>query len=188
VDEMIDVIKAIRLTQPPASKRIALMAMTGGQSVVLTDAFARAGFEVPLLSGQSYQEMGEFFNVIGGSYQNPLDMAATIGGNPEHFDRLLDIIDRDQNVDVVAMEVSVSFMTRWWKKKPEELAHLLDTLERFKERSRKPLIAILHPAHLEGEVAKVREQLQARNIATFPTFDRAANALAKASSGRAARA
>jgi acyl-CoA synthetase (NDP forming) len=187
IDEMIDVVKAVRLTEPPASNRVALMAMTGGQSVMLTDAFAKAGLEVPLLSEPSYAEMSEFFNVIGGSFQNPLDMAGTIGGNPEHLGRLFDIIDRDPHVDAVAMEISVPFMLRRWNKKPEELSRMLDTLEQFKGRSRKPLITVLHPAHLEVEVAEVRRQLQARNIATFSTFERAAGALAKASSVRARR-
>jgi len=38
-----------------------LVAMTGGQSVVITDTFASAGLEIPTLSEASYDELKGFF-------------------------------------------------------------------------------------------------------------------------------
>ena len=70
---------------PSASggRRMGLVAMTGGQSVVITDTFATAGLEIPALSESSYDELKTFFNIIGGSYRNPLDAGGTIGaGHP----------------------------------------------------------------------------------------------------------
>ena len=107
LDEMLDVVKGLRLTKPARGRRIGLMAMTGGQSVVITDAFAKAGWEVPALSDASYASLGEFFNTIGGSYRNPLDMAGTISQNPAEFlTRILTIMERDPNLDALAVEVS----------------------------------------------------------------------------------
>ena len=59
--------------------RVGLMAMTGGQSVVIADTFAREGLQVPLLTSASYEKLSSFFNIIGGSYRNPLDIGGTIG-------------------------------------------------------------------------------------------------------------
>ena len=78
-DELIDVIQALVHSAPPRGRRLALMAMTGGHSVAISDAFGRVGLEVPELSQTSYDQLGEFFNIIGGSYRNPFDMANTIG-------------------------------------------------------------------------------------------------------------
>lgn len=181
LDEMIDVVKAVRLAKPARGRGMGLLAMTGGQSVVLTDAFAKAGWDVPLLSEASYAQFAEFFNIIGGSYRNPLDMAGTIGQDPKHLDRILEILDADPNVHALAMELSATFMARRWSRKPEELERLLDSLAAFRDRSDKPLVTILHPAHVEAEALEARKKLQERELAVFPSFERAANAMAKAS-------
>lgn len=185
LDEMVDVVKALLFTKPAAGKGIGLMAMTGGQSVVLTDAFVKAGWDVPLLSDDSYRRLGEFFNVIGGSYKNPLDMAGTIRQDPERLDQLFDILDDDPNIHAVALEIAATFMARRWARKPEEFDRFLDSLERFRDRSDKPLVIALHPAHVETLALEARQKLQARDLPTFPSFERAANALAKATQARA---
>ena len=58
LDEMIDVVKATLLTRRPSGNRLGLIAMTGGQSVVLTDAFEKAGWKVPTLTEASYAQLG----------------------------------------------------------------------------------------------------------------------------------
>ena len=123
LDEMIDVIQALLRTRPGRGRRVGLMAMTGGQSVALADAFADAGWTVPRFSDETYAQLSEFFNVIGGSYQNPLDMAGTIMQDPQALDRLLDLMDEDPNIDAVAMEISATFMAaRWQKSRPRWIA------------------------------------------------------------------
>ncbi len=187
LDEMIDVVKALLYTKPAAGNGIGLMAMTGGQSVVITDAFAQAGWDVPLLSDASYAELGQFFNVIGGSYKNPLDMAGTLNQDPGNLPRLLEIMDRDPHIDAIAMEISTTIMARRWLRNPEEFERVLDLLQQFARRSRKPFLVALHPAHVEALALEARQKLQDRHIPTFPSFERAANALAKANAVRAPR-
>ena len=179
LDEMIDVIKALRLSKPAAGNRVCLLAMTGGQSVVLTDAFAKEGWDVPILSDASLEKFGEFFNVIGGSYRNPLDMAGTVSQDPKNLDRILDILNDDPGIDALAMELSATFMARRWADKPEEFERLLDSIKAFQARSDKPLITILHPSHVEAAALDARQKLQARDIAVFQSFERAASAMAK---------
>src|SRR3990170_7606079 len=53
LDETIDAVKALVYAKPATGKRMGLIAMTGGQSVVITDAFEREGLEVPLLTAAS---------------------------------------------------------------------------------------------------------------------------------------
>jgi acyl-CoA synthetase (NDP forming) len=74
LEVMIDTIKALLYVLPTHQNRVALMSMTEGQFVVTTDAFANAGLQVPTLSEQSYARLGSFFNIVGGSYRNPIDM------------------------------------------------------------------------------------------------------------------
>ena len=181
LDELIDIVKATLLCKRPQGEQLGLIAMTGGQSVVLTDAFEKAGWRVPTLSEDSYGQLSEFFNIIGGSYRNPLDAAGTIGQDPKHLDTILDILDADANVDAVAMELSATFMARRWQDKPEEFDNLIGSLKRFQQSSAKPFLAALHPSHQEEAALTARRRLQEEGIPTFASFERAANALRKAS-------
>lgn len=178
-DELLDVIKLLLLTKPTTGTGVGLIAMTGGPSVVITDAFAKAGLQVPLLSDVSYQELASFFNVIGGSFRNPLDSGGTIGmgqASP-NLERLLSILDRDPHIDAIVMDTGAGLVAGQWQSHPETLANLLDTLSNFAARSAKPFLAILQPFALEDVLLGVREQFQARGIATFATHERAARAL-----------
>jgi acyl-CoA synthetase (NDP forming) len=159
-----------------------LMAMTGGQSVVITDAFVRAGLDVPLLTPASYEQLAGFFNVIGGSYRNPLDMGGTIGfgGAPQQLERLLNILDEDEHVDSMAMELASGFMARRWQADPSSLDALLDLLVRHKERSAKPFVTILHPGHVEDITFQARTRVIERGLPVFHSFERAGRALARA--------
>ena len=79
LEPMLDAIELLTRARPVRGRGMALVAMTGGQSVVISDTFASQGLQVPALSEASYAEFKSFFQVIGGSYRNPLDAAWTIG-------------------------------------------------------------------------------------------------------------
>ncbi|MCK5654262.1 MAG: CoA-binding protein [Dehalococcoidia bacterium] len=178
LDEMVDTIQALLYAKPTTGNRVGLAAMTGGHSVVITDAFARAGFEVPLLTERSYREFASFFNTIGSSYQNPLDMSS----NLPHLDRIircLDILNDDEMIDVIVLDLPVVFLTRISWHISGFFDDLIDAIAEYKERSGKPLLAILISAHAESEAIEARKKLVARGIPSFPSFERGANALAK---------
>jgi acyl-CoA synthetase (NDP forming) len=178
-DEILDVIKLLQFTKPTTGMGVGLIAMTGGPSVVITDAFARAGLQVPLLSDASYQELSSFFNVIGGSFRNPLDSGGTIGmgQSSQNLERLLSVLDRDPHIDAIVMDTGAGLVAGQWQARPHMLTSLLDTLAQFAERSAKPFFVVLQPFAHEAALLSAREQFHARGIATVPNHDRAARAL-----------
>ena len=182
LDETIDAVKALVYCKPGTGYRMGLIAMTGGQSVVITDAFEREGLEVPLLTAASYEKLSAFFNIIGGSYRNPLDAGGTIGMGflPQNLEKLLEVLEEDESVDAIAMEVGAGFLARRMRENPEIFDSLLDTLSAHRERSRKPLIAIAHPGHLEDVSAMIRSRLLERSIPPFASFQAGAKALRRA--------
>ncbi|MFB3052858.1 MAG: CoA-binding protein [Dehalococcoidia bacterium] len=179
LDETIDAVKALVYCKPGTGYRMGLIAMTGGQSVVITDAFEREGLEVPLLTTASYEKLSQFFNTIGGSYRNPLDSGGTIGMGflPQNLQKLLEILEEDESVDAIAMEVGAGFLARRMRENPAILDALLDTLSAHRERSRKPFIAIAHAGHLEDVSTMIRSRLLERNIPPFASFQAGAKAL-----------
>jgi acetate---CoA ligase (ADP-forming) subunit alpha len=182
LEDTIDVVKALLYAKPGTGRNMGLMAMTGGQSVVITDAFETAGLRVPRLSEQSYEQLKSFFNIIGGSYQNPLDMGGTIGfgGSAETLRKLFDILEADPNIDAIAMEMASGFLARMWHSNPASLDGLLDTLAAHRDRSSKPFLVILQPQHVEEVVMQARKKVQDRGLAVFASFERAARAFNRA--------
>jgi acyl-CoA synthetase (NDP forming) len=181
LDETVDVVKALLFTKPGTGRRMGLVALTGGQSVVITDAFEREGLEVPLLSDRSYQELAGFFNIIGGSYRNPLDAGGTLGfgASPENLSRMLRILDEDEGIDAIAVEVSSRMMGRHASAGTPSSDWLPELLSSHREQSRKPLMVVLNPLHQEALVAEERSNYVERGIPTFAGFAQAARAFAK---------
>ena len=178
-DALLDVIKLLRFTKPATGDGVGLIAMTGGPSVSLTDACAAAGLRVPPLSAASYEELSSFFNVIGGSFQNPLDSGHTIGmgQRTDTLDRLLSILDRDPHIDAIVMDTGAGLVAGQWEARPQTLTTLLDTLSRFAAHSAKPFLVVLQPFAHEASLLHARARFHQRGIATVATHERAAAAL-----------
>ena len=162
-----------------AGNRVGLTAMTGGQSVVITDAFTREGFQVPLLSEASYKKFAAFFQTLGASYRNPLDISL----NFPHLDRIIksiDILSEDDNIDTVVLEISVAFMKNLSWINADLFDNMVNAVASFKERCAKSFITVLVPAHAEQEALEVKKKLVAQNIPCFSSFESGAKALRKA--------
>ena len=176
LDEMIDAVKALLYLKPPAGNRVGLVAGSGGQSVVITDAFTHEGLAVPLLTGRSYQEFASFFNVIGGSYLNPLDISWNMLA-AEDLVKILNIVSGDENIDSAVFELSVPFLSQIWEYYPSYYDDLLKALSDFRIRSTKCFLTVLTVGQKEAEALRIRRELIEMGLPSFPSFERAAKAL-----------
>jgi acyl-CoA synthetase (NDP forming) len=179
LDATLNTVEMLARGKPMTGRRMGLVAMTGGQSVVITDTFATAGLEIPTLSESSYEELKGFFNIIGGSYRNPLDPGGTIGGgvNTGNLQHILDILDRDSVVDAIVLEIGTGLRAQRWANHEDELTGLLDKVAEFNHRTAKPFCVILHPAHVEAIVLRAKELARERGLVVFDSFERSASAL-----------
>ena len=179
LDAMLDAVEMLARGKAVNGRRMGLVAMTGGQSVVITDTFATAGLEIPALSQASYDELKSFFNIIGGSYRNPLDAGGTIGGGVHtgNLERILRILDRDAVIDAIVLEVGTGLRAQRWATHEDELTGLLDKVAEFSRASTKPLVLILHPAHVETIVARAKQLARERGLVVFDSFERSAAAI-----------
>jgi len=178
LDEMIDTVKALLHIKPITGPRVGLVAMSGGQSVIITDTFAKAGLEIPLLTDGSYSKLASFFDIIGGSYRNPFDISSTFLASNQgvnNLSRMLDIMDQDPNIDNVVLELFPAF--RPLNQDATAPDPLLDAISDFNERSIKPFFVIVTPAHSGALAFVARDRLIQRDIPSFPSFDRAAHTL-----------
>lgn len=180
IDELVDVCKALLFVKPGTGTRVGLMAMTGGPSVAMTDAFAREGLNAPPLTEASYAKLSEFFNVIGGSYRNPLDIGGTLQGEVGNLARMFEILEEDENIDTIVMDVAAGFAAQRWRDNPGKFDELVAEIVAHKARSNKPFLTTMHPMWYEEIVATLRPKIAEKGVASFHSFDRAARALRQA--------
>ena len=174
MEELIDTLKALSYLPPVIGSRLGILGGSGGQSVALADTFAEAGLEVPELTAKSYKKLESFFQVVGASYGNPIDP----GVNRRELGRIMDILEQDSNVEIVVEMIMIRGSFRSVEELWEDVQHIIE----MKERSSKPVLAILFSSTSEENVlaGKIAEKFHQNQVAAFVTFERAALALKNA--------
>lgn len=178
-DTLLDVARTLLAGKVATGFRAGLIAMTGGPSVAMTDAFSHAGLEVPLLSDAAYAQLAEFFQVVGGSFRNPLDAGSTIamGFRADNLTRLLDVLDAEASIDVIALDLGASLSIDRWLEHPTLTSAVFDSLVAFTQRTSKPFAIVLDAPHRPVESARLRDALRTRGVLTFLSPLRAATAM-----------
>jgi acetyl-CoA synthetase (ADP-forming)/acetyltransferase len=192
MEELVDTTATLHKLGRLSGPRAGLLVLTGGQGPAVTDTFARHGLRVPPLTQASLDELGEFFDPIGGSYQNPLD-AAYATETPAMLARDLDVLDRDANVDFVVMDFFSMIMSahrvqndygvgqRFRHDLPDAAGErFIDAIVQHVQRASKPFFAIVSAAETEREALELREVLRDAGILVFASANRAARAYANA--------
>ena len=174
MEELIDTLKALLYLPPVCGDRVGITGGSGGQSVAIADVFAEAGLRVPLLTQKSYDELATFFTLIGGGCLNPID---TANANRREMKRIMEILERDANIDNLVLLTGVGFGPAG----PAEA--LIDLLIDMRQKKSKPVMAVLSWSFSPGDVQQagdVIQKLQSSGVPAFITLERGARALRNA--------
>jgi acetyltransferase len=115
-------------------KNIAIVTHAGGPAVILTDALAKGGMEIPQLSGTALANKLKTQLLPGSSVSNPIDIIGT--GGPEHLATAIDYCEHKfTNIDGIAVIFGSPGLTRVYEAY-EVLDHKMKT-------SSKPIFPIL---------------------------------------------
>ena len=179
LEDTVETIAALVHTPKSSKKNMALIAMTGGQSVAITDQFERAGFEVPELSDSSYERLGAFFVTVGGSYRNPFDASSTIGRESDNLQKILEILADDPVIEGVAIELQ----TREFEKSTERLDGMLALMAEYRTKTGQPVVGLIPTGGGMGDQEEVgsraRVHVAKAGFPVFPSFRAGANALGR---------
>ena len=175
LEEVIDVTKMLTYLTPTTGDRVGIIGGSGGQSVSMSDDFSRVGLNVPTLSRSSLESMADFFQLVGASYFNPVD----IGGiNRSNLETILDLLTNDPNVDIVAMMRGI----QRGRRNQEDLIAELKLYGQARDKSGKPMLAMFWtpvPYPDTASMEEIDETLRDLGIPIFPSPVRAARALKK---------
>lgn len=177
VQELIDSTKAVLARNLLDGPRLGLICQGGGHATEMANVFSKEGFRIPALTERSYEKLLESFDIIGGSYRNPIE-----GGSlrtEEGMIGVLDILDGDENLDGIVQELPVSRLLRG-RDDDMALKNRLNTLCEFGTRAKKPYAIVIDPTYPQVDPAltkAVYDQLRDANIPAIYGFARTAKAL-----------
>jgi acyl-CoA synthetase (NDP forming) len=171
MDDLIDTAKALIYMPPVTGVRVAVTGGSGGQSVNIADAFAEVGLRLPALSEHSYNQLREFYSIIGGGYRNPVD---TGNQNRLQMKRIVDILAKDPNIDNVVLLSLARFIMH-----NGQLEDLVDMLKDVRDIWKKPVIFIIASSNIEDlKIAEeVSKKFMEEDIPVFPSIERGARAI-----------
>jgi len=172
-DELIDTLKALLYLPPAYGDRVAIAGVSGGDSVTTADEFSEAGLNLPPLTQTSIKELDTFFNLVGAGYSNPID---TANPNRMQMKHIMDILERDANIDNLVMMISTKPGMHPF---PEMIENDIQLLDGLSKATVKPVMTIVYFSNPDAtkEAREVITKCQENGIPAFPSIARAAHAL-----------
>ncbi|MDH3287486.1 MAG: acetate--CoA ligase family protein [Betaproteobacteria bacterium] len=102
IQDVVDYGRGFRCGRLPDGNRLAIITISGGAGILMTDECIGRGMQVPPLSAETAAKLREFVPSFG-SLLNPVDVTAAIFNDTSLINRTLQVIVDDPNVDCVAM-------------------------------------------------------------------------------------
>jgi len=119
IQDVVDYGRGFQCGKLPEGNRLAIITISGGAGILMTDECIGRGMEVPPLSPQTAAKLREFVPSFG-SLLNPVDVTAAIFNDTSLINRTLQVIVDDPNIDCVAM-INASLQGELAKKIADEI-------------------------------------------------------------------
>ena len=178
--DWIDVLMTFVHMKPPNGRRVGIIGMGGGASVLAADECEEAGLAVPAFPETVRQELLKFTPRVGVGLRNPVDSATSVYFDPNSLARTVKAVADWDGVDILFVVLPAIIGT---KIGPQILtAHIKGLAESARDFA-KPVAIILRTA-AQSESERVAREVRGECLeAGFPAYDsidsaaRAVNAL-----------
>ncbi len=176
-EELIDAMVMFSRSPVPQGRRIGVVSISGGQSVVLTDSCILSGLRVPELTDEASKALAPLVGEVGSSVRNPIDMAVA-WYSPIGVRKVLKILDRDKSTDATLLEITPHHAATAAMEKEVEFPNKAHCriISKFSDNKNKPLIMVISPSHKNDEAVRIREYLVGAGLPVYQNAERAARA------------
>lgn len=181
VEEVCDVLLALRLLGRRPGRRILVSGGGGGLGTNAADIAGREGVELPSLNEGTGQRLRKILGRVGAVISNPLDIGTPLVPLPM-FEATMQEAAENPTTDVLIFDLAMNFALRMAGE--EGLHQVADVLIQTRQKSGKPVVMVLYsracdPEDLEPEriLRKLRSRLLEKGVAVFPSMRRAIRAI-----------
>lgn len=102
IQDLVDYGRALRGKRLPRGNRLAIITISGGAGILMTDEIVARGMQMAQLAPETVAKLREFVPSFG-SVGNPVDVTAAIFNDLTLINRTLQAINDDPGVDCIAM-------------------------------------------------------------------------------------
>ncbi len=176
MDELIDLALLFLYMPPLQGRRVAMVGVGGGLSVLASDIFSLEHLSLPQLSSAVKSRLQESTPSVGHIYTNPVDTTAMFFG-ADTLTKSIKALDAWDEIDMLALQLGYDFLDAYPLSIRETLVHSM--IEAVKAVS-KPSLMILHCVFSpEAYQTYFRDQQTCweAGLPAFPSLKRAARAL-----------
>ncbi|MFO7964504.1 MAG: CoA-binding protein [Desulfobacterales bacterium] len=171
IDEMVQMISAIKRLPYPEGNRVAVLGGAGGGSVTMTDLAEKEGLTVPHLTDETIAELEAFIPLQGSSAKNPLDILPHLH-DMESFKKVMTLLKDDANIDSLIFNVNLAFIYR--EAGRAGVSFYMDTIAKVKEWLEKPMYLVgdtFKNLEMQALQFEAEELLSTRRIPMFSSFE-----------------
>lgn len=148
-------------------KNLAVLSVSGGYGVILTDLLQKYGMDVPPFSSKIQKEISETFFIRGTSSKNPLDVSGQRRYS-ESIHKIIDLALSDDQIDGVLMDFPGWYfnydISRYRDKDYE--SKIIDVFS-LGHKHDKPLILVIQSANSPDDTTRISQILAEKNIPVF---------------------
>lgn len=164
-DEILPVAEGLGLLQQAAGKRVAVLADGGGQATIASDRLSEAGLVLAELSDSTRAALRDVL-FPQASLVNPIDVAGSTDANPGLLADCMDILAKDDNVDMVFLVgMFGGYGIRFAEELKAEELQAAEAISALSQQTDKPLLVYSLYAHVQpAPLVKLRQ-------AGLPVYD-----------------
>jgi acyl-CoA synthetase (NDP forming) len=184
IEEMIDVLVALRFATPlPQGTGVAVAGAGGGPSVLASDEMEKAGLHLPHLSLEVQAELRQSLPLAGSIFGNPVDTPNL--ATPEAITTTMRVLSQVVDIDMLVYHLGFHPISRWARGRfssPAFLEPVIGALTETRRVSGKPVLLALCPAPDMSAMEDFLATQKAFVEAGFPVFHslrQAAKAMAR---------
>jgi len=184
VEELIDVLVALRFASPiPRGNGAALIGTGGGPSVLAGDEMEKAGLRLPSLSPEVQAQLRQFLPMAGTIFGNPVDATNLL--LPEAISATTRVLGEVLDIHMLIYHMGFHPVTRWGDGRlssPEFLQPAIDALAQAQKVTGKTVLLALRPApDLDGmkDFLAAQEAFVGAGFPVFHSLRQAATAMAR---------
>ncbi|MCX5999697.1 MAG: CoA-binding protein [Chloroflexi bacterium] len=179
LEELVDCSTALAYLKPPRGRRVGIVNMGGGSSVLAADEFEDAGLEMPPYPLEVVQEMTRLIPGVGMGFRNPIDSSSELFFDPVLLGKAIEIVGRWDGVDLVVVCVPA---VGGVKTTAEIYRQAVAGVVQGSQKTDKPLAVVLRKGRLgSGEklVYEVQDDCFRAGLPVFGSFGSAARAIGR---------
>jgi acyl-CoA synthetase (NDP forming) len=181
IDEVCDVLLALRHIGRRPGRRILALGGGGGLGTNAADLAGLAGLDIPALTEETEQSLKKILGRAGAVISNPLDIGTPLIPLPM-FEATLWEAAANPTTDVLIFDLAMNFAMQMAGE--EGLLQVADVLIQTRKERGKPVTVVLYsrasdPDDLEPEriLRQLRSKLLENGVAVFPSMRRAIRAI-----------